>query len=159
MSMKLEWNWRRGVPAAVFLLALVPAGHGQTALPDGPGKDVVQKVCTSCHDIDVAIARRRTKDGWQRSVDDMVSRGADGTDAEMAAVVAYLTGAFGKANVNADSVQELQKIAGFSQKEAEAIVSYRDKSGKIKDLDQLKTVPGIDADKLQEKNDKIAFDR
>jgi competence ComEA-like helix-hairpin-helix protein len=45
----------------------------------------------------------------------------------------------------------------LAEKEAHAIVAYRDQNGKIKDFEQLKSVPGVSAEKLQEKRSLIAF--
>jgi quinoprotein glucose dehydrogenase len=59
----------------------------QTRLPDGPGKETLQKACASCHEIETVISIRRTRIGWQLSVDDMISRGAEGSDEEMSAIV------------------------------------------------------------------------
>jgi len=60
-------------------------------------------------------------------------------------------------NVNAASAQELEKSLDLLAKEAQAIVAYRERNGKIKDLDELKKVPGVSADRLQAKLAMIAF--
>jgi hypothetical protein len=64
-------------------------------LPDGPGKKVVQRMCTSCHDLKTVTAKHATHDEWASTVDLMVSRGADGSDADVDAVVKYLSKNFG----------------------------------------------------------------
>jgi Cytochrome C oxidase, cbb3-type, subunit III len=72
---------------------------GQRAeLPDAPGKAVFEKSCTTCHDGAQAVNMRRTKAEWERVVDDMVARGANGSDQELETIVAYLTKFFGKGN-------------------------------------------------------------
>ncbi len=65
------------------------------ALPDGPGKKVVQRMCTSCHDLKTVTSKHATHDEWASTVDLMMSRGADGSDADVEAVVKYLTKNFG----------------------------------------------------------------
>jgi len=143
-----------------LLSAAVLAGgllSGQEKLPDGPGKETVQKACATCHEIEAVVASRRTRIGWQLSVDDMVSRGAEGSEEELAAVVEYLTKNFGKVNVNTASAEELEKTLSLSAKEAQAILAYREKSGKIKDFEELKKIPGVNADQLQAKRGLIAF--
>ena len=124
---------------------------------EAKGKATLEKVCVGCHELDVVTATRRTKIGWQQNVEDMISRGAEGSDQEMAEVVAYLTKFYGKVNVNTASQQQLQEVLGLTLKEAQAIVAYRDQNGKIKDFEQLKSVPGLSAEKLQEKRSLIAF--
>ena len=126
-------------------------------LPDGAGKEIVLKACVNCHEIETVIASRRTKLGWQQSVDDMISRGAEGSGQEMDAVVAYLTTYFGKINVNTATVQDLEKALGLSGQEGQAIVSYRERNSRIKNFEELKKVPGVSAEKLQAKRDLIAF--
>ncbi len=73
-------------------------GRGQTQepkLPDGPGKRLTERICTSCHGIETAVSERHDREGWQKVIDDMVSRGADGTDEELKTVCEYLTKNFG----------------------------------------------------------------
>jgi hypothetical protein len=67
-------------------------------LPDGPGKKEVVKLCDGCHDLTFTISTRETEEGWTRIVNDMRSKGADGTDAEFAKVIEYLTAHMGKPN-------------------------------------------------------------
>ena len=143
--------------AAAFLLAaaLSPA-HAQAELPDGKGKETMKKVCGNCHEVETVIASRRTKIGWERNVDDMVTRGAEGTDEELAAVMNYLTTFFGKINVNTASLQDLKSL-DFADKEAQAIMKYREQNGSLKNFEQLTKVPGLDVEKLQAKRSRIAF--
>jgi competence ComEA-like helix-hairpin-helix protein len=137
------------------LLAATLTVSGQ--LPDGKGKDPVRKICTSCHELETVTSTLRTKIGWQRNVDDMISRGAEGSDADMEAVVEYLTTYFGKVNVNTASAKDLETSLDFSGKDAQAIVAYRQQNGNFKDFEQLKNVPGVSGEKLQAKRSRIAF--
>jgi competence ComEA-like helix-hairpin-helix protein len=129
----------------------------QSELPEGAGREAVKRICSNCHEIATVISARRTRIGWQQTLDDMVSRGAEGSDEDMEAVVAYLTEWFGKVNVNTASAAELQKVLGLSEKEGRAIASYREQNGKIKSFDELEKVPGIDAQELEAKRSLIAF--
>ena len=142
--------------AALFVLSAT-AGLAQNGavLPDGPGKAVVERLCASCHAIENVIEARRTKLGWQRMVEDMVGRGAEGSEEEFKAVVDYLTAHYGKINVNTASAKELETTLGLAIREAEAIVSYREKNGRIKDFEELRKIAG--AEKLDAKRSLIAF--
>jgi cytochrome c5 len=77
--------------------APAPSGPATPAdsLPEGPGKKVVQRMCTGCHDLKTVTSKRATHDEWANTVDLMVSRGADGSDADVEAVVKYLSKNFG----------------------------------------------------------------
>ena len=149
----------KSLAAGILLMASALAGGQEKAgdPSEAKGKATLEKVCVGCHELDVVTATRRTKIGWQQNVEDMISRGAEGSDQEMAEVVAYLTKFYGKVNVNTASQQQLQEVLGLTEKEAQAIVAYRDQNGKIKDFEQLKSVPGLSAEKLQEKRSLIAF--
>ena len=52
---------------------------------------------------------------------------------------------------------ELQKGLGLTGKEAQALVSYREKNGDFKTIEQLKKVPDIDGAKIDAKKDSITF--
>lgn len=76
----------------IFLSAT--ASHAQSDLPDGPGKAVLQRMCTQCHGVNVITGQRMTRTQWAEQVDDMVSRGAVGTDQDIKQVVDYLAANF-----------------------------------------------------------------
>jgi competence protein ComEA len=146
--------------AALCLIVYVTIASGQqkqAALPEGPAKEILQRVCSSCHELETVTSARRTQNDWQQTIEDMVARGAEGSDEDLAAILNYLTRYFGKVNVNAASTRELEKSLDFSASEAQAIVSYRERNGNIKDLDELKKIPGVSADKVQLKRAMIAF--
>jgi len=72
-----------------------PSAADANLLPDGPGKDVVLKKCTSCHSIRNVIASRRTADDWAQEVTKMVGRGATISDDEADTIINYLADHFG----------------------------------------------------------------
>ena len=150
----------RILATGIVLSATLLLGAGQDKTegsPDGKGKATFQRICAGCHELDVATSNRFTQTGWAQKVDDMISRGATASDEEVSEVVAYLTKYFGKLNINTATQSQLQDLLGLTEKEALAIVAYRDHNGTIKDFEQLKSVPGVSAEKLQAKRDLIAF--
>jgi competence protein ComEA len=142
---------------SIFAFRHAEAAEYQAELPDAPGKAVFEKICGTCHPVKDVIARRRTRTMWEQVVEDMVARGADGSTEEMDAVVTYLSTQFGRTNVNAATAEEMAKSLTISAKDAQAIVAYREKNGKIQDFDQLLKVPGVDVEKIREKRSWIAF--
>ncbi len=74
----------------------VASGHVPQQLPEGPGKELLSKLCAGCHDLMFTVSTRETEEGWTRIVNDMRSKGADGTEEEFAKVIAYLTAHMGK---------------------------------------------------------------
>jgi competence ComEA-like helix-hairpin-helix protein len=136
-----------------MLILLLFASLSQD-LPDGPGKAEVLKICTDCHELDVVVQENRTKDAWKKTVAKMGDRGAEATDQQFEAIIAYLTKYFGRINVNKATADEIVAGVDFTPKEADAIVQYRDKNGPFKawkDLGQA-----IDPARVEAKKDHIA---
>ena len=51
---------------------------------------MLQSACTSCHDLSPIYAHGRSAQDWSDVVDRMVTYGASGSDADLAAMKAYL---------------------------------------------------------------------
>ncbi|MBY0377633.1 MAG: helix-hairpin-helix domain-containing protein [Gammaproteobacteria bacterium] len=47
-------------------------------------------------------------------------------------------------NVNIANADQLKAVKGLDEKQAKAIVAYREKNGNFKAIDDLRKVPGID---------------
>ena len=72
------------------------AARSTVQLPDGAGKDVVQKVCGStCHGPDIIMGKGRTRDQWTAVVNTMVGRGAKASETELIQITQYLSSRFG----------------------------------------------------------------
>jgi competence ComEA-like helix-hairpin-helix protein len=135
----------------------VAAGNQSDGLSETKGKAAFERACVGCHQIEVATNSRYTETGWRQMVNTMVQRGAELSPSEIVNVTAYLSKNFGKLNVNTAAAAQLEETLGLTEKEAQAIVSYREQSGDIKSLDQLKSVPGVSPDKIQAKAEAVAF--
>ena len=142
-------------------LALFAAAAG-AQLPDGPGKAETEKICAQCHELERSISLRQDRDGWQATMNKMISLGAKGTDQEFQAVVDYLAknypgDALPRINVNKARAIELESGLTLRRSEAAAIIDYRTKHGDFKSIEDLKKVPGIDAAKIEAKKDRLTF--
>jgi competence protein ComEA len=127
-------------------------------LPPGTAKALVQRACTSCHELSIGSKQRMDRERWTALVEDMVDRGAKLTDEEFAQVVDYLAVNFGrKVNVNQATAAVMVSELGLQERNAAAIVKHRDANGPFKDLDGLKKVPGLDAAKIETLKDRLAF--
>jgi mono/diheme cytochrome c family protein len=89
--------------AAALILMAGLTGVAQTpsepsdehkALPAGPGRELMIRVCSQCHSPDEAADEQLDPAGWKSLVDDMASKGAAATDAELDQIVHYLATAF-----------------------------------------------------------------
>ncbi|MDE3196002.1 MAG: helix-hairpin-helix domain-containing protein [Acidobacteriota bacterium] len=131
-------------------------------MPDGPGREVTQKVCSQCHEIERAISLRQDRAGWQDTVAKMAGLGMNAKDSDLAQVVDYLSAhypaeALPKLNVNKATAIELESGLSLRRSQSAAFIEYRKEHGPFKTLDDLKKVPGIDAAKIDSHKDRIAF--
>jgi len=132
-------------------------------LPDGPGKATTQKVCGSCHGAELVLGRQEDREAWGSVVNDMIQRGATGTDDEFYEVVDYLATNFSKTspvikiNVNKATAKDLEGALRLPPKQAAAIVHQREEKGDFKSIEDLKKVPGIDAGKIEANKNRLAY--
>ena len=154
----------RSAALALTLLALPVLLEAQSLkLPDAPGKATTQKVCGSCHGAELVIGRQEARESWAAVVDDMIQRGATGTDDEFFEVVDYLATNFSKTspvtkvNVNKATAKDLEGALRISAKQAAAIVHQREEKGDFQSIDDLQKVPGIDAAKIEANKKRLSF--
>ncbi len=86
----------RILAAAIILAGLTaPAlADDYKSLPEGPGRDVMVRVCAQCHSPEVAAQQTLDAPGWKALVDQMANNGAQATDAEFDTIAKYLATAF-----------------------------------------------------------------
>lgn len=144
----------------LYLFLALSADDSAKLLPDGPGKEVTGKVCTECHDTANIRKLRLTRDQWSGKIDDMVDRGAQGTDEELGAVLDYLTRNFGpdsKLLVNSAPFAELKAILKLTNDETQAVLDYRKAHGDFHDWTDMLKVPGLDGKKIEAQKDILTF--
>jgi cytochrome c oxidase cbb3-type subunit 3 len=56
------------------------------------GEATTRRICGICHPFEYVVAVKRTRAQWEATVENMVGRGARGTNAELTAVIDYLAG-------------------------------------------------------------------
>jgi competence protein ComEA len=143
--------------------ASTPLNAQSLKLPDGPGKATTQKVCGSCHGAELVIGRQENKETWGAIVEDMIQRGATGTEDEFFEVVDYLGTHFSKTspaikiNVNKATAKDLENALRIPGKQAAAIVQQRDEKGDFKTVEDLKAVPGVDVKRIEASKNRLAF--
>ncbi len=143
----------------ILVLALPVAAQ---TLPDGPGKAETERLCKQCHEIARAISPRLDRGGWEKSMTKMAAFGMKATDEEYALVVDYLVKNFPAEDVpriNVNTATAIQMESGLSLKrsQASAVMAWRKEHGNFKSFEDLLKVPGLDAAKLEEKKDRIAY--
>jgi competence protein ComEA len=146
-----------------FFLLLAPAlllvSAQAQELPAGKGKDVVEKICGACHGTDIIAAMKASRDGWTDVVEDMISKGATASATEKTQLLDYLATYLGetKVNVNKATAADLAKALEITDKDAAAIVKYKQDNGDFKTWADLAKVPDVDQKKLEAKKDSVTF--
>ena len=129
-------------------------------MPPGAGKDTFESVCSLCHAPIAVVGKQFTKAQWEAKVIEMLQEEPDVTADERAAIVEYLTTTFkpgGKIYVNVIPAKDLATALDVTIDEATAIVHQREQRGAFKTLDDLKSVPGLDARKLEAVRARLMF--
>lgn len=129
-------------------------------LPEGQGKATLIRVCSKCHTPNIVIANGQNREGWEDTITKMAGLGAVASDEDFTDILEYLVKNFppaGKVNINKATASELESQLGFAQKQAENIVTYRQKNGDFKSLDELKKVPEMDAREIDARRNRIVF--
>jgi len=130
--------------------------------PPGQGREAVLRLCSRCHSPNIILANGQTRDGWEATITKMVSLGATGTDEDFTDIADYLTANFPpskipKLFVNKATDQQLATLLDISLDDAKAIVSYRDKIGGFKSIDDMKKTPNVDTKKIETRRENLVF--
>ena len=131
--------------------------NAASAPPEDPGPALFVRMCSDCHDSKRIVARRRTSAEWENTLKDMINEGAEGTEKDFVAVFNYLVRTFGKVFINSAKSTEIRTVLGVSTEQADAVVAYRTTNGPFTDIEAVKKVPGLDAKKIDELADALAF--
>lgn len=70
------------------------AAPAMPAMPAGPGLDLIQRSCVSCHDIYMIVGKRRARRDWGDILSRMADRGAEVTPEELQVIEEYLVANF-----------------------------------------------------------------
>jgi competence ComEA-like helix-hairpin-helix protein len=133
-------------------------------MPEGPGKAVILRECTTCHAPDHFVKYRHTNDEWQAIVTRMGQRVKSGIGKEdLDLVEKYLATNFpkteeaGKVNVNKASVKDIADQLALTPAEATAVVQYRERHGNFGQWGELLVIYGVDGRKVEAAKDRMSF--
>jgi competence protein ComEA len=150
--------WR----AALLVTLPLAASSLWAQMPDGPGREETQKLCSDCHELARSFSLRQDRDGWKTTVNKMIDLGAQGTEREFAAVIEYLSAHFAmealpRLNVNKAKAIDFETRLSLRRSQAAAIIDYRGKHGAFQSIEDLEKVPGVDREKIEAKKDILEF--
>jgi competence protein ComEA len=143
-----------------LLLPLIALGAAAQTLPEGPGKELVEVICTSCHDTVRITSKHWSKKEWEAKVLEMLQEEPDVTQPERERIVDYLAKSYpqvARVNVNKATAKDLEMALSLVAKDAEAIVRYREENGNFKSMADLKKVPGVDTAKIEASKERLEF--
>ena|SRR5215475_6766790 len=84
-------------------VAMLGTAAAQRAdLPAGPDRDVVSHACQACHDLSMVVAAAGlTRDGWNATIEEMISYGMRVEADERAKILDYLSNYLGSSSAPA----------------------------------------------------------
>ena len=69
-------------------------GAARQDLPDGKGAELARDKCLNCHEADLIVSQRLSRQGWTREVEKMIRWGAAVSDAEKEVLIDYFAAHF-----------------------------------------------------------------
>lgn len=92
-----------------IIAASAAVGASEQDLPDGPGAEIARNRCTTCHEADLIVSQRLSRQGWTREVDKMIRWGAVVPDAEKEKLIDYLSAGFPVRKAGAQQAQSIER--------------------------------------------------
>jgi competence protein ComEA len=116
----------------------------------------LQAVCGKCHDLQIVRNTPRSLDDWRDTMQKMVDRGASGTDDQYDDILDYLHRTMTTIDVNSADADELATVLAVPDSAVKLIIARR-AGKKFADLNDLKSIPGVDAAIVDAKAKLIYF--
>jgi competence ComEA-like helix-hairpin-helix protein len=152
------------VVAATFVVAalalttiIAQTPSPESRFPAGPGRDALFKVCGSCHGPESVLGQFKTHEEWRKTLDEMATNGAQGSDEEWNQIQEYLDKHYSLIFINKAAAKDLEATLDIAPSVAEAIVRRRTETGAYKSIDDLKHVPGVTANAIEARKDRLIF--
>ncbi len=152
------------IPIAAAVLSSVTSAQSdvaqptaQSRFPAGPGRDALFKVCNNCHGPESVLGHLKTHDEWSKTLDEMATNGAQGSDEEWNQILAYLDKHYSLIFINRATAKDLETTLDVAPAVAAAIVRRRTEHGTYTSIDDLKQVPGVAAGPIEARKDRLIF--
>ena len=145
-------RWSFAVTAACVAAWVAAAKAGDT----DPDLQAVQAVCGRCHTIASFMDKPRSWERWNDVFADMTKRGANGTDEQLERVTRFFLERLTLVNVNTSAAEELAGVLGVSDDVAQEVIARRQRQA-FTNIAQLRAIPGVNPDKLEERKSRILF--
>ena len=145
-----------GITLCILIAAFTAGGQDAGQVGDQAAAKTFERNGANCHDLSTATSEKHTRREWQGIVEDMASRGATATPDELRSIAGWLSRYCGNVRINQLSARDLEQEMELPHADAEAIVAYRTKNGRIENFDALKKT-GVDPLKLEPYKESIVW--
>lgn len=115
---------------------------------DPADAQAVAAVCTACHSSAQFLTAPRPYLRWEQTMQEMLDRGAQGTDEQLDHVLSYLVKNLTIVNVNSSPPDQLGMTLQIPSTVAEEIVAKR-VAHPFTNLDELQAVKGVNVEVVQ----------
>ena len=85
----------KGTAAVFSALLMLPAAARNESPQKDRGRELIEDVCTYCHNLDRLQGKQLSREEWRSLVKGMISEGAPVTDKEFSMILDYLTRNYG----------------------------------------------------------------
>ncbi len=148
------------ISGVLLVAVLLAAAQAAAAAPPNPRlareSQSLKAVCAKCHNLQLVMDTPKSFDDWHDTVQQMVDRGASGTDEQFDDIMDYLHRTLTTINVNTAVADELEIVLSVPETTAQAIMARRS-TQKFTSLADLKSVPGVEASAVDAKTRLIFF--
>lgn len=86
------------------------ASAAPSALPDGVGREMTQRVCGQCHSVGLFATQRHSQDEWNQVISRMMAKGMSAPEDDLYEVSDYLAENLGKAETAAAGVDQASSL-------------------------------------------------
>jgi mono/diheme cytochrome c family protein len=93
--MRPRSRWTPGWLATALALLPFAARADAPPLPDGAGRETVERACGQCHSLETVLRSRLSRRQWEARIDEMIARGAKLADEDIDVIADYLEAHFG----------------------------------------------------------------
>jgi cytochrome c5 len=83
-----------GLAVAACCLMSANTRAARQDLPEGKGAELARDRCVSCHEADLIVSQRLSRQGWTREVEKMIRWGAVANDSEKEILIDYFAARF-----------------------------------------------------------------
>jgi cytochrome c5 len=129
MSKRKLTTIKLALALAAMTLAINASFHrttraAQQDLPEGKGVEIARDKCLLCHEADLIVSQRLSRQGWTREVEKMVRWGAVVSDAEKAILVDYFAAHFAPRRVAVTNVAMTSEARGKEIFENQCLICH-----------------------------------